>query len=36
MKLLMFNDYRLGVLHGDSVVDVTATVQKIPHTGPEI
>ena len=34
MKLLMFNDYRLGVLKGDSVVDVTAVVQKIPHTGP--
>ena len=34
MKLLMFNDYRLGVLKGDSVVDVTAVVQKVPHTGP--
>ena len=34
MKLLMFNDYRLGVLKGDTVVDVTAVVQKIPHSGP--
>ena len=34
MKLLMFNDYRLRVLKGDSVVDVTAVVQKVPHTGP--
>ena len=35
MKLLYFNDYKLGVLKGDnSVVDVTAIVQDIPHTGP--
>ncbi len=34
MKLLYFNDYRLGVLKGDGVVDVSATVQDIPHTGP--
>jgi len=34
MKLLYFNDFRLGVLKGDSVVDVTAVVQNIPHTGP--
>jgi len=34
MKLLYFNDFRLGVLKGDTVVDVTAVVQKIPHTGP--
>jgi 2-keto-4-pentenoate hydratase/2-oxohepta-3-ene-1,7-dioic acid hydratase in catechol pathway len=35
MKLLYFNDYKLGVLKGDnSVVDVTAVVQDIPHTGP--
>ena len=34
MKLLYFNDFRLGVLKGDSVVDVTAIVQNIPHTGP--
>jgi 2-keto-4-pentenoate hydratase/2-oxohepta-3-ene-1,7-dioic acid hydratase in catechol pathway len=34
MKLLYFNDFRLGVLSGDSVVDVTPVVQNIPHTGP--
>jgi 2-keto-4-pentenoate hydratase/2-oxohepta-3-ene-1,7-dioic acid hydratase in catechol pathway len=34
MKLVYFNDFRLGVLKGDSVVDVTSSVQKIPHTGP--
>ena len=34
MKLVYFNDFRLGVLKGDSVVDVTSAVQKIPHTGP--
>ena len=34
MKLMMFNDYRLGVVRGDSVVDVTSVVQKLPHNGP--
>ena len=35
MKLLYFNDFKLGVLKGDStVVDVSAVVQDIPHTGP--
>ena len=34
MKLLYFNDFRLGVLKGDDVVDVTPVVQKIPHSGP--
>jgi 2-keto-4-pentenoate hydratase/2-oxohepta-3-ene-1,7-dioic acid hydratase in catechol pathway len=34
MKLLYFNDFRLGVLKGDNVVDVTSVVQNIPHTGP--
>ncbi len=34
MKLLLFDDYRLGVLRGDSVVDVSDTVKDIPHTGP--
>jgi 2-keto-4-pentenoate hydratase/2-oxohepta-3-ene-1,7-dioic acid hydratase in catechol pathway len=34
MKLLYFNDYRLGVLKGDRVVDVTTAVQNVPHTGP--
>lgn len=34
MKLMYFNDFRLGVLKGDTVIDVTAAVQNIPHTGP--
>jgi 2-keto-4-pentenoate hydratase/2-oxohepta-3-ene-1,7-dioic acid hydratase in catechol pathway len=34
MKILYFDDYRLGVLAGDNVVDVSAAVQDIPHTGP--
>jgi 2-keto-4-pentenoate hydratase/2-oxohepta-3-ene-1,7-dioic acid hydratase in catechol pathway len=34
MKLVLFDDFRLGVLKGDTVVDVSATVQDIPHTGP--
>lgn len=35
MKLLFFNDFKLGVLKGDDVVDVSGVVQDIPHTGPE-
>ena len=34
MTLVHFDDYRLGVLKGDSVVDVSHVVQDIPHTGP--
>jgi 2-keto-4-pentenoate hydratase/2-oxohepta-3-ene-1,7-dioic acid hydratase in catechol pathway len=34
MKLLHFDDFRLGVLQGDKVVDVTAVVADIPHAGP--
>jgi 2-keto-4-pentenoate hydratase/2-oxohepta-3-ene-1,7-dioic acid hydratase in catechol pathway len=34
MKILYFDDFKLGVLKGDSVVDVSAVVQDIPHTGP--
>ena len=34
MKLLYFDDFKLGVLRGDEVVDVSAEVQDIPHTGP--
>lgn len=34
MKLVHFDDFRLGVLKGDSVVDVTHVVQDIPHIGP--
>ena len=34
MKLLYFDDFRLGVLKGDAVVDVSKLVRGIPHTGP--
>lgn len=34
MKLLYFDDFKLGVLKGETVVDVSAEVQDIPHTGP--
>ena len=34
MKLLFFDDYKLGVLKGDSVVDVSNIVRDVPHTGP--
>ncbi|QQS12733.1 MAG: fumarylacetoacetate hydrolase family protein [Rhodospirillales bacterium] len=34
MKILYFDDFRLGVLKGDGVVDVSAVVADIPHTGP--
>ena len=34
MKLLYFDDFRLGVLDGENVVDVSSHVQDIPHTGP--
>ena len=31
MKLCYFNDYRLGVVKGDQVVDITDAVKDIPH-----
>ena len=34
MKILFFDDFRLGVLKGDAVVDVSKIVKGIPHTGP--
>ena len=34
MKILYFDDFKLGVLKGDTVVDVSSVVQDIPHTGP--
>ena len=35
MKLLYFDDFKLGILKGDNaVVDVSAVVKDIPHTGP--
>jgi 2-keto-4-pentenoate hydratase/2-oxohepta-3-ene-1,7-dioic acid hydratase in catechol pathway len=34
VKLLYFDDFRLGVLKGETVVDVSKAVKGIPHTGP--
>jgi 2-keto-4-pentenoate hydratase/2-oxohepta-3-ene-1,7-dioic acid hydratase in catechol pathway len=34
MKLLFFDDFKLGVLKGDLVVDVSQLAREIPHTGP--
>src|SRR5258708_38494967 len=34
MKLAFFNDFRLGVVRGDGIVDVTSVVQDVPHLGP--
>ncbi len=34
MKILFFDDFMLGVVKGDTVVDVSAVVRDIPHTGP--
>ena len=34
MKLLFFDDFKLGVLKGDAVFDVSYAVRGIPHTGP--
>jgi 2-keto-4-pentenoate hydratase/2-oxohepta-3-ene-1,7-dioic acid hydratase in catechol pathway len=34
MKILFFDDFKLGVLRGDTVVDVSQAVRDIPHTGP--
>lgn len=34
MKLLFFDDFRLGVLKADRVIDISETVREIPHTGP--
>ncbi|MGH7851978.1 MAG: fumarylacetoacetate hydrolase family protein [Candidatus Binatia bacterium] len=34
MKLLFFDEFKVGVLKGDHVIDVSQTVREIPHTGP--
>jgi 2-keto-4-pentenoate hydratase/2-oxohepta-3-ene-1,7-dioic acid hydratase in catechol pathway len=35
MKLLLFDDFKLGVLNGDAVVDVSQAVKDLPHLGPQ-
>ena len=34
MKLMFFNDFRLGVLKGEDVIDVTSLTEALPRTGP--
>ena len=34
MKILFFDDFKLGAVKGDTVVDVSAAVRDIAHTGP--
>jgi 2-keto-4-pentenoate hydratase/2-oxohepta-3-ene-1,7-dioic acid hydratase in catechol pathway len=34
LRILYFDDFRLGILKGDGVVDVTSVVQDVPHLGP--
>ena len=34
MKLLFFDDFKLGILKGDAVFDVSHAVRGIPHSGP--
>jgi len=34
VKLLFFDEFKLGVLRGDAVVDVSSVVKDSPHTGP--
>ena len=34
MKLAYFDDFKLGVVKDDRIVDVSAVVRDIPHTGP--
>jgi 2-keto-4-pentenoate hydratase/2-oxohepta-3-ene-1,7-dioic acid hydratase in catechol pathway len=35
MKIMLFNDFRLGVLRGDEVIDVTDVVRDIPCLTPQ-
>ena len=35
MKLLFFDDFRPGVLQGDSVVDVSDVLKDIPNLEPQ-
>ena len=35
MKILFFDDFKLGLLKGDTVIDVSAIVRDIPRLGPQ-
>ena len=34
MKLAFFDDFKLGLVKGDTIHDVSAAVTDIPHIGP--
>jgi len=34
MKIAYFDDWKIGIVKGDQIVDVSAVVKDIPHTGP--
>jgi 2-keto-4-pentenoate hydratase/2-oxohepta-3-ene-1,7-dioic acid hydratase in catechol pathway len=34
MKIGFFDDFRLGIVKGDTIVDVTDAVRDVPHVGP--
>jgi len=34
MRICYFDDFKLGVVKGDAVVDASKIVKAIPHTGP--
>lgn len=34
MKLAFFDDFKLGVVKGDAIVDVSSIVRDVPHTQP--
>ena len=36
MKIMYFDDFRLGIVKADSVVDVTAVVRDIPTSDRRI
>lgn len=35
MKLVFFDDFKLGAVKGDSVVDLSNSVKDMPHTSPQ-
>ena len=35
MKLVFFDDFKLGVVKGDTVVDMSTAVSGIEHTSPQ-
>ena len=35
MKLLLFDNFKLGALRGDKVIDLSDSVKKIPYTDPQ-